>query len=714
MSERKKDHRKRKPTAIFSCLARTKSIMESTKDSIAPVYELYAGFCRETTLHGLKHTVKDQVHWCERFLWFVLTLSAFFGAVYCALSQLSRYNVEPVVVSMQRDYRRWWSTFPAVTACFTDRVEPDKAKLAIEMNWNVTEESDPTRYAYYAGFIDLVTDVSFRSNLQNFWKYQNDESVRGIDLLQLALSVHPTILLKVMVSDSIKEVFWMPVMTEVGMCLTFNSMYARFQFMLPDLEWHQTELHKCHYHSGQCYVRIDSVNNGVRYFVHSPFEISTAISNPTGEVMPGEELIIDFKAVEIQASPSVKKLRPDQRRCHYPDEWISDSVRAYSFGLCQMHCRNRMALMFCGCRPFFYVKGVLPFGIDVGLLGVAAYYLTRLKKPQYNNVVSIFGPEAGSKESELHPEKVVRCIAHRGAGLDAPENTLEAFKYCVDHDCYFVELDVRSSRDGQLVLLHDQGLERLAGTSVSDVRVMDWESIKNIDIGATHPNRHHFKEVHLCLLDDALDYLLEHKVRMIIDVKGEDKQVINGILNTFSNRPSLYQYAAVTCFNPFVLYQIRKKDPQIVGAVSYRPYCFSAQDYDAENGPNRPRYGENLPLHAVLRLADALHSLAWRWAARWCGVSAVLLHKDVVSPAEVQYWRSLGIRCAGWCVNRPLEKLYWRGVLKAPYLANTLLGEPDIEKRAEAKERDTDENERAGPLVDKLLEPERRMSSGQN
>lgn len=72
---------------------------------------------------------------------------------------------------------------------------------------------------------------------------------------------------------------------------------------------------------------------------------------------------------------------------------------------------------------------VLPFGLDVGILGIGAYYLSRLKKPLQSNVISIFGPEPGSKESELHPEKVVRCIAHRGAGLDAPENTLEAFKY---------------------------------------------------------------------------------------------------------------------------------------------------------------------------------------------------------------------------------------------------------------------------------------------
>ncbi|CAH2235973.1 jg21915, partial [Pararge aegeria aegeria] len=156
---------------------------------------------------------------------------------------------------------------------------------------------------------------------------------------------------------------------------------------------------------------------------------------------------------------------------------------------------------------------------------------------------------------------------------------------------------------------------------------------------------------------------------------------------------------------------IRHKDPQIVGAISYRPYCFSAQNYDAENGPSNPRYGDRLALHGLLRTADLVHSLLWRWSARWCSVSAVLLHKDIVSPSEVSYWRSLGVRCAGWCVNRPLEKLYWRAVLKAPYLANTLLGEPE-EKREQAKR--SDDFDRPGPVVERLIDTEKRMTSGQN
>ncbi|XP_075988999.1 uncharacterized protein LOC142984976 [Anticarsia gemmatalis] len=196
------------------------------------------------------------------------------------------------------------------------------------LTWNVTEESDPDKYQYYYDFIELVADVSFRDNLQNFWKYQADETVKGINLLELALTVHPNMTLNVVVSQKDYEVRWHPVMTEVGMCLSFNSMYAEYQHMRQDSAWKPQRLLQCHYHSGQCYVRADSENNAVRYFIHSPYEISTAISNPTGEVMPGEELVIDFKVVEIQASPSVKNLRTEQRRCKYPDEWISDSIRA--------------------------------------------------------------------------------------------------------------------------------------------------------------------------------------------------------------------------------------------------------------------------------------------------------------------------------------------------------------------------------------------------
>ncbi|XP_069363625.1 uncharacterized protein [Maniola hyperantus] len=607
-------------------------------------------------------------------------------------------------------------------------MDSDKAKKVISQIWNITEELDSEKYQYYYEFVELIGEISFRGNLQNFWKYQGDDTVNNIDLLQLAISVHPNFPLKIATSQS-KEVQWMPVMTEEGLCQTFNSEYAKYQ-IVDDRAWRNQELMKCHYHSEACFVRINTMENGVRYFIHSPFDIATAISNPTGEVRPDEELVTDFKVVEIEAANRIKSLRSEQRRCRYPDEWLGSSIKMAMcatrtawrvsegtwryWSICQRTsptapvCPNAKSsiIIHTQKRSLF----VLPLGLDVALVGVAAYYITRLKKPDQQNVESIFGPVPGSKESSLYPDKIVKCIAHRGAGLDAPENTLEAFKYCVENECNFVELDVRTSKDGQLVLLHDAGLQRLSGVS-TDIRDADWDSVRCIDVGATHPNRHLYKEVHLCLLSEALEYLLPRNVKIIIDVKGDDKQVVNGILKTFSSNPALYKQAVVTTFNPFTLYQIRYKDPQIVGAISYRPYCFSAQNYDAENGPSNPRFGDKLATHGVLRAADLVHSLLWRWSARWCSVSAVLLHKDIVSPSEVSYWRSLDVRCAGWCVNRPLEKLYWRAVLKAPYLANTLLGEPE-EKREQDKRSDV--FDRPGQIVDRLLETEKRMTSGQN
>nr|XP_034838219.1 uncharacterized protein LOC117994418 isoform X3 [Maniola hyperantus] len=234
-------------------------------------------------------------------------------------------------------------------------MDSDKAKKVISQIWNITEELDSEKYQYYYEFVELIGEISFRGNLQNFWKYQGDDTVNNIDLLQLAISVHPNFPLKIATSQS-KEVQWMPVMTEEGLCQTFNSEYAKYQ-IVDDRAWRNQELMKCHYHSEACFVRINTMENGVRYFIHSPFDIATAISNPTGEVRPDEELVTDFKVVEIEAANRIKSLRSEQRRCRYPDEWLGSSIKAYSFGLCQMHCRTRMAIMFCGCRPYFHVKG---------------------------------------------------------------------------------------------------------------------------------------------------------------------------------------------------------------------------------------------------------------------------------------------------------------------------------------------------------------------
>ncbi len=54
----------------------------------------------------------------------------------------------------------------------------------------------------------------------------------------------------------------------------------------------------------------------------------------------------------------------------------------------------------------------------------------------------------------------MKFIAHRGASFFEPENTLRALKRAVEMGADMVEVDVRLSRDGELVVMHDPTLDR--------------------------------------------------------------------------------------------------------------------------------------------------------------------------------------------------------------------------------------------------------------
>jgi len=54
----------------------------------------------------------------------------------------------------------------------------------------------------------------------------------------------------------------------------------------------------------------------------------------------------------------------------------------------------------------------------------------------------------------------VLVVAHRGDWRNAPENSLQAFRNCIDMGVDMVELDLKKSKDGELVLMHDNTLDR--------------------------------------------------------------------------------------------------------------------------------------------------------------------------------------------------------------------------------------------------------------
>jgi len=57
-------------------------------------------------------------------------------------------------------------------------------------------------------------------------------------------------------------------------------------------------------------------------------------------------------------------------------------------------------------------------------------------------------------------ERELPIVAHRGASGYAPENTIAAFDMAVQLQADYIELDVRMCKDGELVVMHDETVER--------------------------------------------------------------------------------------------------------------------------------------------------------------------------------------------------------------------------------------------------------------
>lgn len=74
-------------------------------------------------------------------------------------------------------------------------------------------------------------------------------------------------------------------------------------------------------------------------------------------------------------------------------------------------------------------------------------------------------------------------IAHRGLLRHAPENTLPAFASCLDLGMGF-ELDIRTTKDGKLVVLHDSTLARTTNGANRPLIEFTWEQIRALDAGS--------------------------------------------------------------------------------------------------------------------------------------------------------------------------------------------------------------------------------------
>ncbi|HEX7022649.1 MAG TPA: glycerophosphodiester phosphodiesterase, partial [Trueperaceae bacterium] len=207
--------------------------------------------------------------------------------------------------------------------------------------------------------------------------------------------------------------------------------------------------------------------------------------------------------------------------------------------------------------------------------------------------------------------KPVWLIGHRGVRGRLPENTLRAFEAALEAGLDGLEFDVQQSRDGILVIHHDDALPD--GQKIADLRFAELRERLPL----------------LPELDDLFELATRYPGTLLnLEIKtkgvrthGLEERVVRSV-----RRSGLAGRVLLSSFNPLSLARVRLKAPELRTALLYAPDL-----------PRWLKHGQAAPwLHV-----DALHP-------HHAQVTATLMHRA----------RQRNLPVNAWTVNEPTE--VWR------------------------------------------------------
>src|SRR5699024_6109516 len=113
-------------------------------------------------------------------------------------------------------------------------------------------------------------------------------------------------------------------------------------------------------------------------------------------------------------------------------------------------------------------------------------------------------------------DKMIDIIAHRGYSGKYPENTMTAFKAAEKSLAEGIEMDVRFTKDKQLVVIHDETVNRKTdGKGL--VSEFNLEDVKKLNAAAHHSN--YFKKEEILTLKEFIDWANKSNIIFNIEIK---------------------------------------------------------------------------------------------------------------------------------------------------------------------------------------------------
>jgi glycerophosphoryl diester phosphodiesterase len=209
-------------------------------------------------------------------------------------------------------------------------------------------------------------------------------------------------------------------------------------------------------------------------------------------------------------------------------------------------------------------------------------------------------------------------IAHRGASGDAPENTMAAFRLAVEIGARCIETDLRITKDGRVVAMHDSSLLRTAGLP-RRVSSKTAKEIHQLSAGRWFaPRGRKFRRERVPSLQEILRFGGAKQVTLYLELKnlperGLEEAVVAAIQSAKAKRR-----VVVISFHDAALRKVKELDPAIaIGLLD-----------------------KEVPREVILR-------------ALAIGAAQILAKDDRLTPKLISEIRDGGLKVIAWTVNDP-------------------------------------------------------------
>lgn len=225
--------------------------------------------------------------------------------------------------------------------------------------------------------------------------------------------------------------------------------------------------------------------------------------------------------------------------------------------------------------------------------------------------------------------KQVQLVAHRGGSALAPENTLAAFRNALRHPIDAVELDVQMSRDGRLIVFHDNTVERLTN-GTGNILDLDFADLRRLNAAAHFPGGWPgpqqiptLREV-LELAKGRTKVYIEIKTSKRDDVTGRYPHIVEPVIDDVRAMDMREQVYLIS-FDWQVLPEIKALEPHLpVGAL------VSKDIWNPAMGPFET-------------LTTLVQSLGFDW---------INLDQKLYAPGMAAITHANGLKIGLWTVNR--------------------------------------------------------------